>query len=50
MQPRAWYFRTPEGSPIARASPSFTEFQAKVCAARLAIKRPGLEPETALIL
>ena len=47
MQPRAWYFHEADGT---RHGPSFTEWQAKVEAGRYAVRRPKLEPETALIL
>lgn len=47
MQPRAWYIHPPKGKPYG---PSFTEWQAKVEAARMASGRPNLEPETALIV
>ena len=47
MQPRAWYFTTPQG---VDHGPSFTEGQAKVEAARHAAKRPKLEAATAAIL
>lgn len=47
MQPRAWYIHPPKGKPYG---PSYTEWQAKVEAARLASARPNLEPETALIV
>lgn len=47
MQPRAWFIFPPKGKPHG---PSFTEWQAKVEAARLASGRPTLDPETALIL
>lgn len=47
MQPRAWFIYTHTGKPYG---PSFTEWQAKVEAARLASGRPNLESETALIL
>ena len=47
MQPRAWYFFSPDGK---RHGPSFTEWQAKVSAGRYAAKRPKLEVETAAII